>query len=77
MKKQIKSYQYVRYEGKVLKARREISYEIKLSSRLILDELCFQWNKNKLATAVNRSIDQGDKQTFLKLSEAYRVYLFR
>jgi len=77
MKKQIKSYQYVRYEGNVLKARREISYEIILSSRLILDELCFQWNKNKLATAVNRSIDQGDKQTFLKLSEAYRVYLFR
>ncbi len=77
MKKQIESYRYVRYQGQALKARREITYEIKLSSRLILDELCFKWNKEKLATAINRSIDQNDKKEFLKLSKAYSKYANR
>lgn len=77
MRQQIKNYRYVRYEGKVLKARREIAYEIKLSSRLILDELCFKWNKNKLEAAINCSIDERDKETFVKLSQLYSVFVNR
>lgn len=75
MKKQGKIYQYVRYEGQAIKARREVSYDIKLSSRLILDELCFHWNKERLTIAINQSIDTGDKAAFLELSEMYKVYI--
>lgn len=76
MKKQKSVYHYNRYNGDVLHAKREIPYEMKLSTRLLLDELCFQWNKQQLEEAINRSIDQGDKQTFMKLSEKYRHFIW-
>lgn len=75
MKKQKTNYLFVKYEGPVLQAKREISYEIKLSSRLILDVLCFRWNKEQLTSAINRSIDSGDKESFLKLSEKYKHFM--
>lgn len=76
MKKHKVDYQYLRYEGQALKAKREISYEIKLSSRLILDELCFKWNRDQLLSEINRSIDTGNKEQFLKLSEKYKTYIY-
>jgi len=72
MKKEKLVYRFQRYNGQTLHAKREIPYELKLTSRFILDELCFKWNKSKLEAAINRSIDTGDKEEFLKLSEAYR-----
>lgn len=76
MKKQKMIYRYYRYDGSVLHAKREIPYELKLSSRFILDELCFNWNKEKLEAAINRSIDTGNKQEFIKLSKAYSHYIW-
>ena len=76
MKKQKMIYRYYRYDGAVLHAKREIPYELKLASRFILDELCFNWNKENLEAAINRSIDTGNKQKFLKLSKAYRHYIW-
>ncbi|WP_164669612.1 IDEAL domain-containing protein [Virgibacillus doumboii] len=76
MKKQKMIYRYSRYEGKTLHAKREVSYELKLSSRLLLDELCFNWNKEKLETAINSSIESGNKEKFLQLSEEYRHYIW-
>lgn len=76
MKKQKVVYHYYRYNGDVLHAKREIPYELKLTTRLLLDELCFHWNKQRLEEAVNRSIDEGDKQTFLALSEKYRHFIW-
>ncbi|MCT2535536.1 IDEAL domain-containing protein [Aquibacillus koreensis] len=55
-------------------AKREISYEIKLASKLILDELCFNWNKARLEEEINESIDSNDKEKFLKLSKKYQLY---
>lgn len=72
MKKQIVFYRFMRYSGKPLSAKREISYEIKLTSRLILDEICFNWNKNKLKNEINRSIDESNKGEFVHLSELYK-----
>lgn len=74
MKKQKTVYRYNRATGPVLSAKREISYEIKLSSRLILDELCFNWNKNHLQEAINRAIDESNEETFQKLSKLYQLY---
>lgn len=71
MKKQKNTYCYVRYKGQPIQAKREISYEIKLSTRLLLDELCFRWNRKRLETAINHSIDEGNKQVFIELSKTY------
>lgn len=70
-----KVYRYIRSTGPVLKARREISYEIKLSSRILLDELCFKWNKKLLLSRIDQAIDTRDKELFLKLSAQYQVYI--
>jgi len=74
MKKQKIVYKYCIYQGKPLRAEREVSYDIKLSSRLLLDALCYKWNKDRLQTAINLSIDTGNKEDFLTLSEQYRQY---
>ncbi|MBM7571428.1 IDEAL domain-containing protein [Aquibacillus albus] len=55
-------------------AKREISYEIQLASKLVLDELCFNWNKTHLENQINDSIDTNDKKTFMQLSKEYQPY---
>jgi len=76
MEKQKQVYRYCRYNGNPLLAKREIAYEIKLSSRLLLDELCYKWNKSQLETAINQAIDTGDQEKFLEISEDYKFYTF-
>ncbi|QTM98592.1 IDEAL domain-containing protein [Sediminibacillus dalangtanensis] len=56
-------------------ARREISYEIRLATQLLLDELCFNWNKSRLEAQINNSIDASDREAFLSLSEQYQSYV--
>lgn len=75
MKKQKWIYRYVRSTGPVLKAKREISFEIKLSSRLLLDELSFNLNKQLLINAINHSIDTDNKEEFYKLSKTFQSYV--
>ncbi|ALX48725.1 IDEAL domain-containing protein [Lentibacillus amyloliquefaciens] len=76
MKKQKVVYQLYRYAGGAIKAKREVPFEMKLSAQLILDELCFSWNKQKLQAAINHSIDTEDKETFVRLSKEYRHYVW-
>ena len=76
MEKQQLNYRYCRYDGKELQAKREIPFEIKLSSRLILDELCYSWNKAKMEEAINIAIDQGNKDIFMNLSKQYKQYIW-
>lgn len=76
MKKQKTVFRYYRYEGNVLHARREIPYELRLSSRMILDELCFNWNKARLEAAINSSIDERNEEKFLQLSKEYKHYIW-
>ncbi|WP_138419804.1 IDEAL domain-containing protein [Aquibacillus sediminis] len=58
----------------VIYAKKEISFEVKLASKLVLDELCFSWNKARLEQQINESIDNQDKDTFMHLSREYRFY---
>lgn len=76
MKKEKVIYRYMRYEGKQLQAKREISYDLKLISRLLLDEICFNWNKAQLEAAINSAIDDGNKEEFITLSEAYKQFIW-
>jgi DNA gyrase/topoisomerase IV subunit A len=76
MKKEKVSYRFYPYEGKVLNAKREISYEIRLTSRLILDELCFNYNKKVLEEKINQSIQEGNKEEFASVREEYLQYIW-
>ncbi|WP_010650157.1 IDEAL domain-containing protein [Oceanobacillus massiliensis] len=76
MKKEKIVYRFFRYEGQRLDAKREIPYEIRIASRLVLDELCFNWNKKQLEEDINGSIDKGNKDQFMKLSKAYRHFVW-
>ncbi|MBC5636600.1 hypothetical protein H8S33_07155 [Ornithinibacillus sp. BX22] len=76
MKKEKVVYRFHPYKGKVLIATREISFEIKLSSRLILDELCFNWNKRMLEERMNQSIQKGNKDEFTSIRKEYLHYIW-
>ncbi|WP_047982525.1 hypothetical protein [Ornithinibacillus contaminans] len=76
MKKEKVIYRFCPYEGKVLNARREISFEIRLSSRLLLDELCFNWNKQVLEKKLNNSIEKGNIEEFRSVREQYLQYIW-
>lgn len=74
MKKQKLNYRFYRYEGKVLLAKNETPFEIKLSSRMILDQICYEWNKKYLQRKINDAIDRGDVKAFHKYGQAYRCF---
>lgn len=76
MEKQKLTYSYYRYDGEVLQAKREIPFEVKLSSRLILDELCYTWNKANIKDAIDTAIDQGNKDEFIRLSKRHKHYIW-
>ncbi|MET3683536.1 uncharacterized protein YpiB (UPF0302 family) [Alkalibacillus flavidus] len=78
MKKQVTSYVLVKYQfpkDVAVKARRDIPYEVKLASRLFLDELVYTFNKQRLEEQINHALDQGDVETFLGLSQEYGKYV--
>ncbi|MEN2767746.1 IDEAL domain-containing protein [Ornithinibacillus xuwenensis] len=76
MKKEKVIYRFCPYEGKVLNAKREISFEIRLASRLLLDELCFKWNKKMLEEKINDSIEKGNREEFASVREEYLNYIW-
>ncbi|MFC4388643.1 IDEAL domain-containing protein [Gracilibacillus marinus] len=79
MKKQKMNYQlvpFVQNSNKEILARREISYEIKLASQLILDNLCFNWNKARLDERINQAIDDRNHQDFIMYSDSYKDYIW-
>ncbi|NBJ69119.1 MULTISPECIES: IDEAL domain-containing protein [Clostridia] len=76
MKKQKIVFQFYRYNGKRIKAKREITFELRLSSRLLLDEICFNYNKALIEEQINRSIDEGNKDDFFKWSKAYKTFIW-
>ncbi|MBP1968958.1 hypothetical protein J2Z83_001061 [Virgibacillus natechei] len=76
MKQEKLMYRFYRYEGKTLQAKRKIPFEIELTARLLLDELCFNWNKNKLESEINDSIETRNEDEFIKLSELFKQYVW-
>ncbi|UOQ46781.1 IDEAL domain-containing protein [Gracilibacillus caseinilyticus] len=79
MKKHKVSYQlkvFSMNQKQVLKAKREIPFEIQLASQLVLDDLCFSWNKARLEEKINQSIDDHNKEAFEELSKTYSSYIW-
>lgn len=76
MKKQKVAY-LLRKQGfgkKKIQARLEISFELKLAARLILDEITYRWNKQILEQKINAAIDHGDRKEFESLSKDYQPF---
>ncbi|WP_102027935.1 IDEAL domain-containing protein [Salirhabdus sp. Marseille-P4669] len=77
MKKQKTSYFLVkpnRRSKKPITAKIEIPYEIKLASRLFLDEVFYCGNKLRLESEINQAIDNGNRNKFEELSKKYEPY---
>lgn len=75
MEKHILKYRFYRYRGGVLFAKRDVPYDIKLSSRLLLDELCFKWNKQYIINCIDEAIDQRNEEAFIKYSQLYKSFI--
>jgi len=76
MNKEKVVYRFFRYNGNTLHARKEIPFEFKLNAQLILDEICFKWNKKQLVRKINHSIETNNKDEFLRLSKEYNNYIW-
>lgn len=53
---------------------KEAPYEVAITARLLLDEICYKANKKRLEEAINEALDKGDHTKFKALSEEYRAY---
>lgn len=76
MNKEKVVYRFFRYNGNTLHARKEIPFEFKLKAQLVLDELCFKWNKEQLVRKLNHAIDTNNKEEFRQLSKEYNDYIW-
>ncbi|MBH0228681.1 IDEAL domain-containing protein [Halobacillus yeomjeoni] len=63
------------YKGKKITAKRELSYGIRLASRLFLDEMSFQFNKKRFDEKINSAIDNNDREEFERLSKEFQLYV--
>lgn len=68
---------FFRYNGKPVQAKREVSYEMKLQAQLILDEICFHYNKSKVEADLNRAIDDRNESDFKRCSDIYKEYIWK
>ncbi|MFC7062666.1 IDEAL domain-containing protein [Halobacillus seohaensis] len=62
------------FKNREVTAKRELSFGIKLASRLLLDELSFQFNKDRLDDEINTAIENNDRDEFERLSLKYQHY---
>ncbi|GAB4073899.1 hypothetical protein GCM10028778_14020 [Barrientosiimonas marina] len=76
MKKQKSIYRLYRYRGTAKQAKRQMPFEWQLTAQLLLDELCFTWNKQRLQDAINHSLDTGNRDRFEQLCVAYRHFVW-
>jgi hypothetical protein len=76
LKKQKVNYHFRRYAVTELYARKEIPYEFGLNAQLMLDEICFNWNKQKILDKIHNSIEMNNKEDFLKYSHEYKDYVW-
>ncbi|MCM3739591.1 IDEAL domain-containing protein [Oceanobacillus luteolus] len=77
MKKEKVSLIFFRYTGKPIHAKKEIPFEMSMLARLQLDVICFKYNRCKLEEAINESLQKKDKESFRRISEQYKEYIWK
>lgn len=55
--------------------RNEIPYRMQLTARLILDNLCYEWNKTYLLERINHALDTSNEKLFIKYSLEYKEFI--
>lgn len=76
MKKEKVPYTFSRYDGKPVQANKELPFEMRLQARLMLDEICFLYNKKMLEKYLNKALIDGNKEEFMEYSDRYREFLW-
>lgn len=76
MKKEKVVMMFFRYDGKPVQAKREVSFELRLEARMILDEICFLYNKCRLEESLNKALENRDKYAFIEHSEALKEFIW-
>ncbi|GIO21612.1 hypothetical protein [Oceanobacillus sp. J11TS1] len=76
MKQEKIVYRFFQYVGEPIVARKELSFEDQLYAQLLLDELCFSWNKSCLEEEINQAIETNNYTNFKKYSEVYKQYVW-
>ena len=54
--------------------KQPIPYEVKLTARFVLDEICFEANVAHLKEQIDVALDQGDREAFYTYSSLYKQY---
>ena len=76
MKQEKIVYRFFQYVGEPIVARKELSFEDQLNAQLLLDEICFNWNKSYLEEELNRAMETNNYMNFEKYSETYKQYVW-
>lgn len=55
--------------------RNEIPYQMQLTARLMLDNLCYEWNHTNLVEQINYALDTSNEEMFRTLSQKYQDFI--
>lgn len=53
----------------------ETPYHMQLTARLILDNLCYEWNKQHLLEQINSALDTSNEELFTKYTLEYKEFI--
>lgn len=54
--------------------RNEIPYQMQLTARLLLDNLCYEWNHTYLLEQINYALDTSNEEMFTEYSLKYKEF---
>lgn len=74
MKKHLPNQHINKSQKNQLDTIKEAPFEVAITARLLLDDICYRWNKEQLENAINEALDNNDHAAFMELSEKYRAY---
>lgn len=57
--------------------RNEIPYQMQLTARLLLDNLCYEWNHTYLLEQINYALDTSNEEMFTEYSLKYQEFITR
>ena len=53
----------------------KLPYQMQLTARLLLDNLCYEWNHNYLVEKINYALDKSDEKMFAEYSLKYKKFI--
>src|SRR5699024_2704795 len=53
----------------------KLPYQMQLTARLLLDNLCYEWNHNYLVEKINYALDNAHEKMFAEYSLKYKNFI--